>query len=226
LARFFLTLRKLTFRMPRQINIIAAFALLVVFGLAGCESFSSAGAGAFSTVVVDPGHGGHDFGGRAVFGRNEKDLALDTALRLKRALEWRGLRVIITRNADYFITLDQRIAVSNRTYGSIFVSIHYNWDRGRSGHGVETYFCSPRSFRLAANVQRELAGAYRTSNRGVKRGCWIRVLRKNTRPAILVEGGFDSNPSENAVLQSANGRQRIADAVARGILAERNGRRP
>jgi N-acetylmuramoyl-L-alanine amidase len=226
LARFFLTLRKLTFRMSRQINIIAALALLTVFGLAGCESFGPVGAGAFSTVVVDPGHGGHDFGGRAIFGRNEKDLALDTALRLKRALEWRGLRVIITRNADYFIPLDQRVAVSNRTYGSIFVSIHYNWDRGRSGHGVETYFCSPRSFRLAANVQRELAGAYRTTNRGVKRGCWIRVLRKNTRPAILVEGGFDSNPSDNAVLQSANGRQRIADAVARGILAERNGRRP
>ncbi len=212
--------------MPSRLTLLACIALAAAFALAGCESFHPLGAGAFNTVVVDPGHGGHDFGGRAMAGRNEKDLALDTSIRLKKNLERRGFRVIITRNADYFIPLDQRIAISNRTSGAIFVSIHYNWDRGRSGHGVETFYCSPRSLRLAANVQRELAGAYRTRNRGVKRGCWIRVLRKNIRPAILVEGGFNSNPSDNAVLQSAAGRQRIADAVARGIIAERSGRRP
>jgi N-acetylmuramoyl-L-alanine amidase len=212
--------------MLRCPHLSACLAAVAMLALAGCESYGPLGAGAFSTVVVDPGHGGHDFGGRAVSGRNEKDLALDTAKRLKTNLERRGFRVIITRNADYFIPLDQRIAVSNSTPGCIFVSIHYNWDRGRSGHGVETYYCSPRSARLAANVQSELAGAYRTINRGVKNGCWIRVLRKNIRPAILVEGGFDSNPSENAILQSAAGRQRIAEAVARGIVAERQGRHP
>lgn len=228
MARFFLTLRKpvKSPRMLRRLHLSACLAVAAMLALAGCESYGPLGAGAFSTVVVDPGHGGHDFGGRAMFGRNEKDLALDTARRLKTNLERRGFRVIITRNADYFIPLDQRVAVSNGTSGSIFVSIHYNWDRGRAGHGVETYYCSPRSFRLASNVQRELAGAYRTSNRGVKRGCWIRVLRKNLRPAILVEGGFDSNSSDNSVLQSGSGRQRIAEAVARGIVAERQGRRP
>jgi N-acetylmuramoyl-L-alanine amidase len=52
------------------------------------------------------------------------------------------------------------------------------------------------------------------------------VLRKNRRPAILVEGGFVSNPRENAALQSASVRQKVALAIARGIIAERNGRRP
>jgi N-acetylmuramoyl-L-alanine amidase len=211
--------------MSRRFFFIAMLFAVAALGLAGCENFGTPGAGAFTTVVIDPGHGGHDFGGRSIRGWNEKDLALDTAIRLRTNLQQRGFHVIITRTTDTFIPLDQRVAISNRTYNSIFVSIHYNWDRGRSGHGIETYYCSPRSVRLAANVQSALTRAYSTSNRGVKRGCWIRVLRKNTRPAILVEGGFDSNPSDNAVLQSASGRQRIADAIAKGIVAERQGRR-
>jgi N-acetylmuramoyl-L-alanine amidase len=75
-------------------------------------------------------------------------------------------------------------------------------------------------------VERDLSCAYRTLDRGVKRGCWIRVLRKNLRPAILVECGFVSNSSDNSVAQSAQGRQAIAEAIARGIAAERSGRNP
>jgi N-acetylmuramoyl-L-alanine amidase len=199
-----------------------ALAMLCMLACFGC----SGGAGAFGTVVVDAGHGGWDRGGIARTGMNEKDLALDTAKRLKSALQWRGYHVIMTRTNDTFIPLDNRVAVANRTFNSIFVSVHYNWDRGSSGHGVETYYCSPRSQRLAANVQRKLASAYSTRSRGVKRGCWIRVLRKSTRPAILVECGFNSNPFENAQLQKGSVRQRIADAIANGIVAERRGQRP
>lgn len=211
--------------MPVPRFLTAALAIAGALGMAGCTSYGPLGAGNFSTVVVDAGHGGHDLGGRARAGRNEKDLALDTAKRLATNLRRRGFRVIMTRDGDYFISLGQRVAISNGQSNSIFVSIHYNWDRGSSGHGVETYYYSPRSARLAANVNRELARSYDTRNRGVKqRGFY--VLRKNRRPAILVEGGFVSNPRENAVLQSASGRQRIADAVARGIVAERQGRQP
>jgi N-acetylmuramoyl-L-alanine amidase len=210
--------------MTCRLLLLAALLASTALGLVGCAG--TLGAGSFGTVVIDAGHGGHDQGGRAIRGANEKDLVLDMAKRLKKALEWKGFRVVMTRSTDVFIPLDNRVAISNRTYNSIFVSVHVNWDRRRSGHGVETFYCSPRSYRLAANVQRQLAGAYRTSNRGVKRGCWIRVLRKNSRPAILVETGFDSNPGDNAVLQSASGRQRIADAIAKGIIAERQGRRP
>jgi N-acetylmuramoyl-L-alanine amidase len=207
---------------PRMLLALLALALFV----AGCESYGPIGAGAFTTVVIDPGHGAHDRGARARFGLYEKDLALDTALRLRDCLEKRGFRVVMTRTTDVFIPLDTRVAISNRTPGAIFVSVHYNWDRGRSGHGVETYACSARSFRLARNVERELSCAYRTIDRGVKRGCWIRVLRKNAKPAILVECGFVSNSSDNAVAQNPAGRQRIAEAIARGIAAERSGRNP
>ncbi len=225
LARFFLTFQTFALRsMLCRFLLIACLASILASGLVGCAG--TLGAGSFGTVVIDAGHGAHDLGGRAINGANEKDLALDMSKRLKRALEWKGYRVIMTRSTDVFIPLDRRVNISNRAHNSIFVSVHVNWSRGGSGRGVETFYCSPRSYRLAANVQRQLAGAYRTPNRGVKRGCWIRVLRTNDRPAILVETGFNSNRADNAVLQSASGRQRIVDAIARGIMNERAGRRP
>lgn len=206
-----------------RIGIPVAALIVSLVALCGCAT--PGGAGAFGTVVVDAGHGGHDRGARSVRGPNEKDVALDTAMRLKQALQRRGFKVVITRGGDYFVTLGNRVAISNRTANAIFVSIHYNWAPSRSPRGIETYYYSTRSGRLAANIQREMLSAYRTNNRGVKRRGFY-VLRNNARPAVLVECGFVSNPSDNAVAQSAEGRQRIADAIARGIAAERRGRRP
>ncbi len=183
------------------------------------------GAGDFNTVIVDAGHGGHDLGARPVSGQYEKDLALDTAKRLRNALWWRGFKVIMTRDSDEFIALGERTALSNRTRNTIFVSVHYNYAPYRSARGIETYYYSSRSERLAENIQKELLKAYETKDRGVKERGFF-VLRKNNRPSVLVECAFVSNPSDNAAAQSGRGRQRIADAIARGIANERRGKRP
>ena len=195
------------------------------FGLAGCAIFGPVGAGDFDVVVVDAGHGAHDRGASPLSGEYEKMVALDTAKRLKRALQWRGFRVVMTRDNDTFIPLGDRVKIAGKTRDAIFVSVHYNWAPYRSAQGIETFYYSDRSARLAANVQKELLKAYKTKNRGVKhRGFY--VLRKNSRPAILVECGFLSSPVDNAAAQSSRGRQRIADAIARGIANERRGKRP
>lgn len=181
--------------------------------------------GFFDTVVLDAGHGGHDRGARAYKGNHEKVLALDTSKRVARILRQNGLRVIETRTSDYFVPLDQRVAISNRTRNAVFVSIHYNWARRSRASGVETFYCSPRSTRLAANIQREILRPYRAIDRGVKKRS-LYVLKNNRRPATLVELGFLSNPSENATIQKSHIRQKLAEAVARGILAEKSGRIP
>jgi N-acetylmuramoyl-L-alanine amidase len=182
-------------------------------------------AGFFDTVVLDAGHGGHDPGARANKGSHEKVLALDTSRRVARILRQNGMRVIETRTGDYFVPLDRRTAVSNRTRDSVFVSLHYNWARRTRASGVETFFCSPRSSRLAANIQREILRPYGANNRGVKMRQFY-VLKNNRRPSVLVELGFLSNPAENATIQKPHNRQKLAEAVARGILAEKNGRVP
>lgn len=181
--------------------------------------------GFFHTVVLDAGHGGHDRGTRAHKGNYEKVLTLDTSKRVARILRENGLRVIETRTSDYFVPLDQRVAISNRARDAVFVSIHYNSARRSKASGVETFFDGPRSSRLAANIQREVLRPYGAIDRGIKKRSFY-VLKNNRRPAALVELGFLSNPRENAAIQTPQIRQKLAEAVARGILAEKSGRVP
>lgn len=201
-----------------------AVALMLVF-LVGCASDYQSGAGNFNTVIVDAGHGGFDRGARSVTGVPEKDLALDTSRRLAAVLRRNGFNVVETRKSDYFITLGQRVAASNSHGGAIFVSVHYNWSNRRAASGVEIYYHSPRSRRLAANILRQTAKVYPTENRGVKRRGFY-VLRNNRRPAVLCELGFLSSPSDNRYLQNPSYRQRLAERIAAGIIAERQGRGP
>ncbi len=192
---------------------ICALALI----LSGCAS-SPYGVGRFTTVVLDAGHGGLDRGARGVDGRSvEKTYALDTAKRIERGLRARGYRVIMTRKRDNFISLPARVALSNRQRSAVFVSIHYNWTRRRSASGTETFYYNSRSYPLAANIQREISRVAPTPNRGVKRARF-HVLRNSTRPSALVELGFMSNPAELRRIKSSFYRQRLADAVVRGII--------
>jgi len=196
-------------RMPRALLSIVFAALLT-----GCAS-SPYGVGRFGTVVVDAGHGGIDRGAKGVDRSVEKNYALDTAKRVERGLRSRGFRVIMTRRGDYFVPLPQRVAISNRQRNSVFVSIHYNWAPRSAPSGTETYYYNSRSYPLAANIQREVSRY--SSNRGVKRARF-HVLRNNTRPAVLVECGFLSSPYEARKIRSGGYRQRLADAIVRGVV--------
>lgn len=211
---YLLCLGALVFYFLRMRGIFSAaiLAIAVVF-LTGCAS--SSGVGRFRTVVVDAGHGGIDKGARGVDGSFEKKYALDTAKRVERGLKRNGYRVVMTRKGDYFIPLPTRAAISNRRRGAVFVSIHYNWARNYSASGTETYYYNARSYPLAANIQRELSRV--SGNRGVKRARF-HVLRNNARPAALVECGFLSSSYEARKIRSGSYRQRLADAIVRGIV--------
>ena len=207
---------------------VILFSVLAAVFLSSCESTGGRygpGAGIFSTVIVDAGHGGHDQGAKACAGAPEKVLTLDTARRLAAVLRSRGIHVIETRTGDYFVPLGGRTAISNRSGQAVFVSVHYNWTKRRGAQGIEVYYNGRRSMRLAANILRETLGAYHAGNRGIKSGRFY-VLRNNRRPAVLCELGFVSNPGDNQNLQSAAVRQRLAERIAAGILAEQAGRNP
>ena len=195
-------------------------AFVITCALAGCVSPYKQGAGKFDTVIIDAGHGGHDRGGRAVSGSPEKVLALDTARRLAAILRTKGFRVIETRTRDVFVPLGSRVASCNSTGSSIFVSIHYNWAPRRGARGVEVYYSSPRSWRLASNILRQATRDYPADNRSVKRSNFY-VLRENRRPAVLCELAFLSNTLDNRYAQNSQYRQRLAELVAAGIVAER-----
>src|SRR5213592_683118 len=91
------------------------------------------------TVVLDPGHGGHDKGQVSKYGY-EKDFALDVARKLRPLLLSKGLRVIMTREGDYFVPLEVRAQIANKARDSIFVSIHFNASNDdRNATGVEIF---------------------------------------------------------------------------------------
>jgi N-acetylmuramoyl-L-alanine amidase len=180
------------------------------------RSSSSGGDSSPITVVIDAGHGGHDRGGIPGQRIAEKDMTLDVALRLRNVLSANGYRVVMTRSSDVFVPLGGRVAIANSYRNAVFVCIHFN-ATGRSGaSGIETYFYSRDSLPLASAIHYYVTGGAPSANRGVRRRGYY-VLRKTAIPAVLVECGFLTNPTEAAYAQSAGYRQKLADEIAAGI---------
>ncbi len=120
-----------------------------------CLALCSLGADAhvpdrFDTVIIDAGHGGDDQGARSADGFWEKDLVLDVALRLAERLRARGLRVVLTRDSDIHVPLEERTSIANDARGDLFVSIHANAAPSQNARGIETYFLSLEASDAAA----------------------------------------------------------------------------
>src|SRR5437588_7516160 len=168
------------------------------------------------TVVIDAGHGGHDRGGIPGQRIAEKDMTLDVAQRLRNVLSTSGYRVVMTRDSDVFVPLPTRVAIANSYRNAIFVCIHFNATQRRGAGGIETYFYSRDSLPLASAIHSYVVGGAPSSNRGVRRRGYY-VLRKTNIPAVLVECGFLTNPTEAAYAQTASYRQKLAEEIAAGV---------
>lgn len=168
------------------------------------------------TVVLDPGHGGFDRGGIAGQRVPESVMNLDVALRVRRLLQANGYRVVMTRETDVFIPLGTRVAIGNSYRNGIFVCIHFNSATRSAANGIETYFFSQQSLQLASAIHYYVNQVAPTPNRGVRRRGFF-VLRRSTIPAILVECGFLTNPTEAQYAQSGAYRDKLAAAIVRGI---------
>jgi N-acetylmuramoyl-L-alanine amidase len=177
---------------------------------------TTASARYFSTVVIDAGHGAHDFGCQQGY-FCEKHVALDIARRLERFLRRQGFRTVMTRSGDRFVPLDTRAAIGNSAGRAVFVSIHVNHTRRSGPSGIETFYYTSEGARLAAFIQRQII--QRTNNggnRGVKFARY-RVLRSSLKPAVLVETGFISNPRDRARLYDPAYRETVAQSIGSGL---------
>ncbi|MGJ8697486.1 MAG: N-acetylmuramoyl-L-alanine amidase family protein [Verrucomicrobiaceae bacterium] len=173
----------------------------------------------FNTVVIDAGHGGRDNGGS--YGKvYEKWLALDTAFRVEKKLRSKGLKTVMTRRSDQFISLSGRANLGNRYANAIFVSVHYNFTWKRDVSGLETFYCSPASKPLAVAVQRNMLKQVKSVDRGAKYARYF-VIRHSSNPAILVEAGFVSNSLERGRSKEGWYREAIAEGIVDGIMEYR-----
>ena len=118
-------------------------------------------------IVIDPGHGGHDPGTRGPTGLTEKELVLDVALRLKKLIEGKlESEVILTRDTDKFVPLEERTAIANKQAADLFISLHANASRQRWVRGVETFYLSFTRSKTSLEVAaRENASSQESVNR-------------------------------------------------------------
>lgn len=170
------------------------------------------------TVVIDAGHGGHDRGGMPRQKIPEKGYALDVAQRLQRILAGAGYKTVMTRNGDYFVSLGGRVSIGNSHSGAVFVSIHFNGAPRSGANGIETFYYTSRSAKLASAIHSQVVATARTENRGVKRRGFY-VIRNTRIPSVLCELGFLTNPAEGKKISTSSAyRQSLAEAVARGVM--------
>ena len=202
--------------------------------------------GKVQTVVLDPGHGGYDRGQVSRFGY-EKDFALDVARKLRPLLQAKGLRVIMTREGDYFVPLEVRAQIANAAHDSIFVSIHFNaTNDDPNATGFEIFSFTPigapstsdsavapsalstqpgstvdaQSMALSACIYHSLLGHLPEYDRGIKRARFV-VLRLTKVPAVLIEGGFLTEQGECKLIAQKDWRAKLAHAISVGIESYR-----
>jgi len=170
-------------------------------------------------VVIDPGHGGPDVGATRN-GVYEKDIVLAMSKQLGRILQQMGYSVMYTRTEDIDLDLEPRVQMAENARASAFISVHVNSLDASSSevNGVETYHAPSASLgkNLAELVHQQIIASTGANDRGV-RSARFYVVTKTSMPAILVETGFITNPSEALRLVDSNYQGRMAAAIAQGI---------
>ena len=204
-------------------------------------------------IMLDPGHGGRSSGTLSVLDqRPEKEFVLDWALRLAPLLVAAGWEVFLTRTNDVDLTIADRVALTDAVRPDLFLSLHFNSaapDLTRSG--VETYCLTPvgllstltrnyddnpnwvlpnntydaANIQYAAHLHRALLRSTGAVDRGIRRARFMAVLQAQNCPAVLIEGGFLSNPREAARIATPAYRQLLAESIAAALSGDAPGPR-
>jgi len=197
-------------------------------------------------IVIDPGHGGSNTGTRSVLdGRFEKEFTLAWARQLQPLLETNGWKVFLTRTSDVYVANSDRVVFADAHRADLFISLHYNstGNRGEEIGGLETYCLTPtgmpsslvrgyndfwadnypnnghdaENLQLAVRLHSALLRGAGLEDRGVQRARFIGVLDGQACPAVLIEGGYLSNPGEAKLIESPEFRQKLAEAIANAL---------
>ena len=168
-------------------------------------------------VVLDPGHGGTDYGAIRE-GINEKDLTLDLTKRVAALLKSKGYKVVLTRDDDIYLGLQERCDITEAENPEIFVSIHVNSAVATEPYGLETHYYHEQSKELAEIIQKHMVQEINnTKDRGILKSKFY-VINHTDVPAVLVETGFLSNPNERADIITDKRKKATAKAISDGII--------
>ncbi len=197
--------------------------------------------GRIRTIMLDPGHGGKDTGAPGPNGKWEKAITLSLSMKLQKRLQQLGYRVLVTRNADVFPSLERRVDIANRWKPDLYISIHCNATGDRSISGVETFLTTPvgapsssdskpgfnkspgnnhdaSNIRLAYEIQKSIIQRTRAADRGIKHARFY-VIKNVNCPSVLIETGFLSNYGEGRKLTTSAYQDQLVNGMVNGIQA-------
>lgn len=170
-----------------------------------------------TVLVLDAGHGGSDPGAQRGFVK-EKELTLAIAQKTRAKLAASGIKVIMTRSDDTFVTLQDRVTITNTTKPDMFLSVHINsLESTNDIHGIETYYQTDMSRALAQSIHESLVSELDAPNRNIRKAKFYVVNRAEV-PAVLAEVGFISNKGERDKLVSEDYQEKIAGALTKGAI--------
>ena len=185
-----------------------------------------------NTVVLDAGHGGSDPGKVGINKAEEKDINLKIAKKVKKILEKKGVKVVMTREEDTMLAenkngsqkvqdMKDRVKLINDTSPEFAVSIHQNSYHEESIHGAQVFYYkhSAQGEQFAAIMQKSLLAVDKENRRQAKADDTYYLLKKTEVPTIIVECGFLSNHEEAEKLVTDEYQQQIAEAIVKGIEA-------
>jgi N-acetylmuramoyl-L-alanine amidase len=196
-------------------------------------------------LVIDAGHGGTNNKGALSNDKKlvEKNLTLDWARRVQKALEGSQWQVFMTRTNDIDLSLTQRVVFAEAKKADLFISLHFNSYSKPNEAGLETYCMTPvgmashvtrdfaydinvtvpnnefdvENLMLAHDLHRAMLRKTGRKDRGVRRARFMTVLKDQRRPSVLLEGGYLSNPEEAKLIATPEYRQKLAEAVAEAL---------
>lgn len=173
-------------------------------------------------VVLDAGHGGKDIG--ANYGNiYEKDINLKIANYAALELQYKGFKVIQTRDEDKLLALKEVGNITNSAAAEIFVSVHINENKESKYKGITSYYYDPSGFqkeeriKLAKTLQKELIKSDEWNDRGILRQNFA-VLRYSEIPCVLLECGFLSNPEDREKLTQEIVLRNLAHNITNGVI--------
>ena len=175
--------------------------------------------GAGKIVVIDAGHGGKDPGATSPYGFYEKTVNLEVALAITKLLKEKGFRVIMTRSSDVFVELEERANIGSRNNAALFISVHADSCATSATNGFSVYVSRQADWqakKLADSINAQMTKTGIPS-RGRKEADY-RVLKYSQCPAVLIEMGYLSNYWEAKQLKDKDMQQKIATAIAGGVV--------
>lgn len=165
-------------------------------------------------IVIDVGHGGND-DGFSIDGFNEKDLVFEIVLKIVALNTAEDVKIILTREGDYPISLKDRVDYINSLNPAYVISLHINSNEDVNVNGFDffvstTNAVSEKSNALAQRIEKSIASEF--SSNGI-RNANLFLLKNVTNPITLIEMGYLSNPKDFALLTSVEGQNKIAEVI-------------